>query len=65
MKNNKDFIIGTLEQMVLTLPNDEIRRRFENIGVSNEKIDSFMNCIDNSRKKYETQEEKTSGDSDK
>lgn len=54
-------IIGVLENMILALPDDEIRKRFIGIGLPNEKIDFFMNCIDNSRKKNET----PSGDSDK
>ena len=54
-------IIGVLENMILALPDDEIRNRFIRIGLPNEKIDFFMNCIDNSCKKNET----PSGDSDK
>lgn len=64
MSNLDGFVIGTLEQMILTLPDEEIKKRFEKIGVPKENIDTFMDCIGNSRKKYETPKD-ASGDSDK
>lgn len=64
MNNLDGFVIGTLEQMVLALPNEEIRKRFEKMGVPKENIDTFMDCVDNSRKKYEAPKD-ASGESDK
>lgn len=59
-----NLVIGTLEQMVLALPDEEIRKRFEKMGIPKENIDTFMGCVDNSRKKYETPKD-ASGESDK
>ena len=59
-----NLVIGTLEQMILALPEEEIRKRFEKMGVPKENIDTFMGCVDNSRKKYEAPKD-ASGESDK
>ena len=58
-----NFIIEMLEKQILEIPDEEIRKRMENFGFPEENLNYIMECVSNSRKKYETQEDKTSGDS--
>ena len=56
-------IIEMLEKQILEIPDEEIRKRMENFGFPEENLNYIMECVSNSRKKYEMQEDKTSGDS--
>lgn len=57
-------IIEMLEKQILEVPDEEIRKRMENFGFPEENVDYIMECMNNSRKKYETPKD-ASGDSDK
>ena len=53
MSNLDGFVIGTLEQIAVSIPEDELRRRFEVMGFPKENVDYIMECVNNSRKKYQ------------
>ena len=57
-------IIEILEKKILEVPDEEIRKRMEIFGFPEENVDYIMECVSNSRKKYETPKD-ASGDSDK
>lgn len=57
-------IIEMLEKKILEVPDEEIRKRMESFGFPEENLDYIMECVSNSRKKYETPKD-ASGDSDK
>lgn len=59
-----NFIIEMLEKKILEVPDEEIRKRMENFGFPEENVNYIMECVSNSRKKYETPKN-ASGDSDK
>lgn len=46
-------IIEMLEKQILEVPDEEIRKRMENFGFPEENVDYIMECVNNSRKKYE------------
>lgn len=58
MNNLDGFVIGTLEQIAVSIPEEELRKRFETLGFPKEQSDYIMDCINNSKKKY--QKEKAS-----
>lgn len=58
MNNLDGFVIGTLEQIIVSIPEEELRKRFETLGFPKEQADYIMDCINNSKKKY--QKEKAS-----
>ena len=49
-------IIEMLEKQILEIPDDEIMKRMENFGFPEENVNYIMNCINNSRKKYQKEE---------
>lgn len=49
-------IIEMLEKQILEVPDEEIRKRMENFGFPEENVNYIMNCINNSRKKYQKEE---------
>lgn len=49
-------IIEMLEKQILEIPDEEIRKRMENFGFPEENVNYIMNCINNSRKKYQKEE---------
>lgn len=57
-------IIEMLEKKILEVPDEEIRERMESFGFPEENVNYIMECVSNSRKKYETPKD-ASGDSDK
>ena len=57
-------IIEMLEKKILEVPDEEIRKRMENFCFPEENVNYIMECVSNSRKKYETPKD-ASGDSDK
>ena len=57
-------IIEILEKKILEVPDEEIRKRMKNFGFPEENVNYIMECVSNSRKKYETPKD-ASGDSDK
>lgn len=59
-----NFIIEMLEKKILDVPDEKIRKRMENFGFPEENVNYIMECVSNSRKKYETPKD-ASGDSDK
>lgn len=46
-------IIEMLEKQILEVPDEEIRKRMENFGFPEENVDYIMECVNNSRKKYQ------------
>lgn len=58
MSNLDGFVIGTLEQIVVSIPEEELRKRFEVMGFPKENVDYIMECVNNSRKKYQEEENK-------
>lgn len=57
-------IIEMLERQILEVPDEEIRKRMENFGFPEKNVNYIMECVSNSRKKYETPKD-ASGDSNK
>ena len=57
-------IIEILEKKILEVPDEEIRKRMKNFGFPEENVYYIMECVSNSRKKYETPKD-ASGDSNK
>ena len=58
MSNLDGFVIGTLEQIVVSIPEEELRKRFEVMGFPKENVDYIMECVNNLRKKYQEEENK-------